>query len=44
MAYGFFSIVGMFVGSAWDITQNHGYWIGVVSRTAVHTLRTLGLA
>ena len=44
MAYGLFSIVGMFVGSVWDIHHNHGYWIAAVARTGVKVLRATGLA
>jgi hypothetical protein len=43
MSY-FFVSLGTFIGSAWDITHNHGYWITATARTVVKILGSVGLA
>lgn len=43
MAYVFSSILGVFIGAGWDIHQNHGYWITVVARGVLQTVKSMGL-
>ncbi|MEJ0012560.1 MAG: hypothetical protein WDM94_08030 [Bauldia sp.] len=44
MTYVFGSIMGVFVGSAWDIANNHGYWINILGRGVLHAIKAVGLA
>ena len=42
MAYGFSTVIGVFVGSAWDIMHNHGHFITVVGRVVLDGVKAIG--